>query len=245
MATTTARQRGRPAHPDVLTPAEWAISRLVRAGLSNAEIARRRECRADTIKDHIATIVLKLALRDRAALARWRGVPLADDEWPGIDLARTERRQRMTTHRQPGTVTGGAPMFLVDDVARTAEWYRDHLGFEIGDYFREDHGPHDDDPNHPALGEPIFVILNRDGHRLMLSRTIERRHGVTSNREFKAMTSDVYFWVDGIEAMYEAVRRPGGTTFIHELVTQPYGLLEFMVKDCDGRAITFGGPPSR
>jgi hypothetical protein len=29
---------------------------------------------------------------------------------------------------------GVAPMFLVDDVVATAEWYRDALGFRIGDY---------------------------------------------------------------------------------------------------------------
>ena len=239
------RSPGRPRHPDLLTPVEWAITRWVRAGLSNAQIARLRGCRVDTVRDHIASALGKLELGDRGALTRWRGVPLDGEELPGIDLRAMERKLRMTTPPvTAATVTGGAAMFLVDDVARTAEWYRDHLGFEIGEYFRDDHGPHDDEPNHPALGEAIFVILSRNGHRLMLSRTTERGLGVRSNHDAKTMTGDVYFWVDGIEALYEAVNGAGGTTFVHKLVTQPYGLAEFTVKDCDGRVITFGGPPA-
>ena len=244
--TSQMRARGRPRHPDLLTPVEWVITRWVRAGLSNAQIARLRGCRVDTVRDHISSAVGKLELADRSALERWRGVPLEGvTELRGIDLRIVERKLRMTTARMnAGTVTGGAAMFLVDDVARTAEWYRDHLGFEIGEYFRDDHGPHDDEPNHPALGEAIFVILNRDGHRLMLGRTVERGLGVRSNHDAKSMSGDVYFWVDGIEAFYEAVKSGGGTTFVHQLVTQPYGLAEFTVKDCDGRVITFGGPPA-
>ncbi|MGH2634242.1 MAG: LuxR C-terminal-related transcriptional regulator [Tepidiformaceae bacterium] len=239
------RPRGRPPHPDLLTPVEWTMTRWVRAGLNNVQIAQLRGCRVDTVRDHIASIVGKLELSDRAALQRWRGVPLEDEELPGIDLRTMERKLRMTSSRiTAGTVTGGAPMFLVDDVARTAEWYRDHFGFEIGEYFRDDHGPHDDEPNHPALGEAIFVILNRDGHRLMLSRTMERGLGVRSNNAAKKMTGDVYFWVDGIEALFEAAKGVAGTTFIHPLLTQPYGLAEFTVQDCDGRVVTFGGEPA-
>jgi len=239
------RPRGRPPHPDVLTPVEWAITRWVRAGLNNTQIAQLRHCRVDTVRDHLASIIGKLELADRAALERWRGVPLDRQELPGIDLRTRERKLRMTTPRiKSATVTGGAAMFLVDDVARTAEWYRDHLGFEIGEYFRDDHGPHDDEPNHPALGEAIFVILNRDGHRLMLGRTTERGLGVRSNHHAKSMSGDVYFWVDGIEALYAAVKGVAGTSFVHQLVTQPYGLAEFTVKDCDGRVITFGGQPA-
>ena len=43
----------------------------------------------------------------------------------------------MTTNTTRGTkLSGVAPMFLVDDVTKTAEWYRDTLGFDIGEYYR-------------------------------------------------------------------------------------------------------------
>ena len=149
----------------------------------------------------------------------------------------------MTDPASP-VLTGVAPMFLVDDVARTAEWYRDRLGFAIGDYFRDDHGPHDEsDTDHPAAGEPVFVILDRDGHRLMLGRTDQKGVGVFSLRSFKPYSSDAYFWVDGIEAYFASVKGTGAALSF-ELAMQPYGLAEFQVVDPDGRHITFGGPPT-
>lgn len=36
------RKRGRPAHGDILTPAEWAAVEGVRHGLANRTIARRQ-----------------------------------------------------------------------------------------------------------------------------------------------------------------------------------------------------------
>ena len=58
------------------------------------------------------------------------------------------------------TVTGVAPMFLVDDVVATAEWYRDKLGFEIGEYYSDDHR-HDEEGNDipGSPGEVFFVII--------------------------------------------------------------------------------------
>src|SRR5215467_644431 len=111
-----SRERGRPRHPDVLTPTEWAVLLRVREGLSNAEIAQIRRCRVDTVKYHVANIVAKLQLGDRAALVRWDGRPLSGELRPGIDLRRTERSQQMSTAATAGTITGTAPMFLVDDV---------------------------------------------------------------------------------------------------------------------------------
>jgi DNA-binding CsgD family transcriptional regulator/uncharacterized glyoxalase superfamily protein PhnB len=238
------RTRGRPRHPDVLTPTEWAVLLRVREGLTNAEIAQIRRCRVDTVKYHVANIVAKLQLADRAALRRWSGRPLRGEALPGIDLHRAERRPGMTraTTRAttPGTITGTAPMFLVDDVAKTAEWYRDRLGFEIGEYLREHH-THDRAAG--SLGEPVFAILHRDGQRLMLGRTTAPGHGVASNRNFKEFSTDTYFWVDGVEALFAFVKA-SKVGFVHELKLMPYGLAEFKIKDHDGRTLTFGGDPA-
>lgn len=247
--TTAWRQRGRPPYPDVLTRTEWAILLRVRDGLSNAEIAKLRRCRADTVKYHVANIVAKLELADRDALRRWNGYPLDGEELPGVELQAIEEKARMTTRTAPGVVTGVAPMFLVDDVARTAEWYRDHLGFQIGEYFREDHGAeHSHDGGEPhthphpnGLGQPVFVILNRDGHQLMLGKTVEPGKGVISNRDSKRYSGDAYFWVDGVEALF-AYAKSTGVAFELELEPQSYGLTEFQVWDPDGRLLTFGGP---
>ncbi|MFI6833386.1 MULTISPECIES: VOC family protein [unclassified Kribbella] len=67
--------RGRPRHPDVLTPAEWQVVHAVRHGMSNREIARRRGVSLDAVKFHVANALLKLGLERRAELRTWRGVP--------------------------------------------------------------------------------------------------------------------------------------------------------------------------
>jgi DNA-binding CsgD family transcriptional regulator len=63
--------RGRPRHPDVLTPAEWRVLDLVRDGRSNGEIAVALGLSPNTVKYHVANMLAKLQLPDRQALARW------------------------------------------------------------------------------------------------------------------------------------------------------------------------------
>ncbi len=67
--------RGRPPHPDVLTPAEWRVLEQVRAGYSNPEIAERLGITVPTVKTHMTRILAKLDLPDRRALATWDGQP--------------------------------------------------------------------------------------------------------------------------------------------------------------------------
>ena len=141
------------------------------------------------------------------------------------------------------TVTGVAPMFLVDDVIATAEWYRDTLGFQVGDYYYDDHS-HDEDGNDIAgsSGEAVFVIMARDGHRLMLGKTIRRGLGVQSNGSFKEFSSDAYFWCEGVDALFGQAKHAGAEV-LQGPETMPYGLREFRIRDNDGRVLTFGGPP--
>jgi len=46
-------KRGRPAHDDLLTPAEWRVVEAVRHGMSNREIAERRRISLDAVKFHV------------------------------------------------------------------------------------------------------------------------------------------------------------------------------------------------
>jgi uncharacterized glyoxalase superfamily protein PhnB/DNA-binding CsgD family transcriptional regulator len=229
----------------VLTPVEWAVLLRVREGLSNAEIAQLRGCRGDTVKYHVANIIGKLELADREALRRWSGRPLQDDFMPGLDLREQERKRAMADSTKAGKVTGVAPFFLVDDVARTAEWYRDALGFDIGEFFREDHD-HDEHGNDVALpngtlGEPVFVIIARNGHRLMLGKTVEPGRGVFSNVDFKEYSGDAYFWCEDVDGIFSQAKAAGSKILL-EPETQFYGIREFRLKDCDGRVLTFGAP---
>ncbi|HEY2682875.1 MAG TPA: LuxR C-terminal-related transcriptional regulator [Steroidobacteraceae bacterium] len=70
------RDRGRPAHADVLTPAEWRVLEKIRHGLSNKEIAQQQGVSLDAVKYHVANALQKLGFESRAQLRLWDGVRL-------------------------------------------------------------------------------------------------------------------------------------------------------------------------
>ncbi|MFD7155991.1 VOC family protein [Kribbella sp. NPDC059898] len=109
-------KRGRPRHPDVLTPAEWRVVDMVRHGMSNRVIARRRGVSVDAVKFHVANALRKLGLDRRAELRTWRGVP--------FDSAlRGQGDAEMT---QLGAI--GQIARPVSDIEKAVEFYRDVLG---------------------------------------------------------------------------------------------------------------------
>jgi hypothetical protein len=117
---------------------------------------------------------------------------------------------------------GIAPYFLVEDVKLTAEYYRDRLGFEIGPYF---------------LDPPVFVILQRQGAAIQLSRHQGNRGG--SNRRWKVEAYDAYVWVDNVDALYHEFAEKHA-----EVIESPrlkeHGMKEMDVRDPDGYVIRWG-----
>jgi len=65
-------RRGRPPHPDVLTPREWEVLALLREGLSNPEIAERLGITRDGVKFHVSEILTKLGVASREEAASWQ-----------------------------------------------------------------------------------------------------------------------------------------------------------------------------
>jgi DNA-binding CsgD family transcriptional regulator/catechol 2,3-dioxygenase-like lactoylglutathione lyase family enzyme len=115
----TVANRGRPPHPDMLTPAEWRTVHAVRHGMSNRTIARLHGISLDAVKFHVENAIAKLGLENRAALRMWRGVP-ADSA-----LRRTKEGE-MVTELQLGPI--GQIARAVKDIAKAEAWYRDVLG---------------------------------------------------------------------------------------------------------------------
>ncbi|MEV6647573.1 VOC family protein [Amycolatopsis sp. NPDC051371] len=111
-------ERGRPRHPDRLTPAEWRVVDAVRHGLTNREIARRRGTSRDAVKFHVGNAVRKLGLTGRAELRAWRGAP-ADSALAG-------------RAGEEAAVLGpiGQVSRTVADLGRAKAFYGDVLGLE-------------------------------------------------------------------------------------------------------------------
>jgi predicted lactoylglutathione lyase len=128
----------------------------------------------------------------------------------------------------PSKPSGIAPHFLVADVARAAEYYRDKLGFEIGPYFQ--------DP-------PRFVIVQRDGIAIQLSRMEGDRGG--SNRNWKSEAFDAYVWVKNVDRLHRELTAANATVLTAPRL-KDYGMKEMDVQDVDGYVLRFGEDvPSR
>jgi DNA-binding CsgD family transcriptional regulator/Tol biopolymer transport system component len=67
--------RGRPRHPDVLTPREWEVLGLLRKGLTNEQIAERLGVSFATARYHVSEILSKLGVSSREEAARWQPEP--------------------------------------------------------------------------------------------------------------------------------------------------------------------------
>ena len=65
------KKRGRPRHPDILTPREWEVLGLLREGLSNDAIADRLHVSLAGAKYHVSEILSKLGVASREEAARW------------------------------------------------------------------------------------------------------------------------------------------------------------------------------
>ena len=111
-------RRGRPAYPDVLTPAEWQIVNAVRHGMTNRQIARRRGVSLDAVKFHVANVLAKLGVEDRWALRWWDGVP-----------ANSALKRRSIIVMSEATQLGriGQISRVVRDIRASEAWYKDVL----------------------------------------------------------------------------------------------------------------------
>src|SRR6266542_4254359 len=71
-------KRGRPRHPDILTPREWEVLELLRQRLSNEQIAERLGVTVDGAKYHVSQILSKLGVTSREEAA---GLRLKPQTW--------------------------------------------------------------------------------------------------------------------------------------------------------------------
>lgn len=121
------------------------------------------------------------------------------------------------------------PQFTVPDVRRTAEYYRDVLGFRIAGYWDGRSATPD------ANGAPLFGIVQRDGIQVFFNRA----DGAMPRGGRAEGAYDVYIRVRGLDALAAELRQRGA-----DIVDGPedreYGQREVVVRDCNGLMIGFG-----
>ena len=115
---------------------------------------------------------------------------------------------------------GVSPQFTVPDVVRTAEYYRDVLGFRIAGYWGT---------------PPAFVIVLRDEVEFFFNRanTSEVRTGRADG------AYDAYICITGVDALAEELRS-AGADILEGPVLREYGQREVVIKDCNGLILAFG-----
>jgi hypothetical protein len=122
-----------------------------------------------------------------------------------------------------GKITASAPILLVKDVVKSAEYFRDKVGFTDQSLY-----------GHPTN----FAIIRRDGIALMLSQLGEGQTDIPHWQVVEKMWN-VYFWVDDARAIYAEMQN-SGAIIDYTLYDTPWGIREFGIQDLDDHDIAFG-----
>lgn len=117
------------------------------------------------------------------------------------------------------------PILSVADVAATAAYYRDNLGFSISFLYG----------NPPTHGAVAHQQWTPDGAQIQLSQ-------VEADEAAQRPAVALYFFVGvGIDLLYHQVQN-NGVAIVHELGMRPWGMREFAIRDCNGYLLRFGTP---
>jgi len=115
-----------------------------------------------------------------------------------------------------------APQFVVPDVIRTAEYYRDKLGFEILGYF---------------LDPPVYAIVRRGGTEIHFGKGDTEQ--TSTNTSIRCDSMDGYVFVTDVRALYEEFKA-AGVEMPYPPTDRVYDRVEIEVTDCDGHKLVFG-----
>jgi catechol 2,3-dioxygenase-like lactoylglutathione lyase family enzyme len=122
-------------------------------------------------------------------------------------------------------IKAAVPTFLVADVAGTARWYSERLGFRTTGTF-------------PGQEPYAYASLQRDAAEIMLLSSPGYEKPDLSAKRPEGLW-DAYIRMQGVHAMYDDVR---AEAFIQSSIKrQPYGDWEFEVRDPNGYVLVFGG----
>lgn len=120
---------------------------------------------------------------------------------------------------------GVVPVFLVDDVAAAAEYYRDVLGFGLDFIWG-------DGPDYGRVMRDDVVI------DFMRSDPPGRRNSISSAGATQG--ADAVILVEDVEDVYIEIQEKGANV-IERLAPREYGMLDCMIEDLNGYRLAIGG----
>lgn len=115
-----------------------------------------------------------------------------------------------------------APQFVVPDVVKTAEFYRDELGFTILGYFA--------DP-------PVFAMVARDGVEIHFGKA-DGDHVQVNESVRRGLGTDAYIWVTDIDALFQEMSARD-VEILEGPVKRIYECTEVVIRDCNGFQLVF------
>lgn len=136
----------------------------------------------------------------------------------------------MSTNVAPGPrFKRAVPQFTVPDVVRTAQYYRDVLGFQIASYWHGEQASLVTDP------PPYFAIVWRDDVQVFFGRGDPAQSTLaTSDGGYHA-----YFHIEGVDALAKELGARGAT-IVDGPEDRTYKQRELVVRDCNGFVLAFG-----
>jgi catechol 2,3-dioxygenase-like lactoylglutathione lyase family enzyme len=121
-------------------------------------------------------------------------------------------------------VIGIAPQLIVADVKKTAEYYRDVLGFTIIEFF---------------MDPPLYGMVQRDGFQVHFAKADDDAHTTNHNEDLRKEITDLVIWVPEIDLFFEELKGRNAD-IVHDIVQRSYGSREFVIRDCNGYKILVG-----
>ena len=118
-----------------------------------------------------------------------------------------------------------APLFIVDDVVVSANFYRDKLGFRYERFWGE---------------PPGFCMVRRAGITIMLKQL--ERPGLSRPNSIVDLEHelwDAYVWIENADTLYKEFKN-SGVKIAREIFDQPYGCRDFDIEDCNWYRLCFG-----
>jgi uncharacterized glyoxalase superfamily protein PhnB len=131
--------------------------------------------------------------------------------------------------KTPIRFQAAVPQFTVPDVVKTAQYWRDVLGFQIAGYWEGHKVTHEAEP------APVFGIVRRGDVEVFFSRADRPASG--TNRAQVAY--DAYLRVTGVDAL-AAELRARGADILDGPEDRIYGQRELVVRECNGLVLAFG-----